>query len=104
MKKILVLGIILLISGCIENAIMSKCPNGYHAKKDMILTKGTRVYTLSCENTTTGHDGIIIVSNTGLFEAMSDYQGYNVSDKNMTAFIEDCDDYSCYIDIKNSTK
>lgn len=104
MKKILILGIILLLSGCIENAVVSKCPNGYYAKKEMTLIKGVRSYSLTCENTTTGHDGIVIFSNTGILQSVSELQGLNISDKNMTATAVECDDYSCYIDIKNNTK
>jgi hypothetical protein len=103
MKRIVIIALILILSGCIENVVISKCPTGYYTKKEMALVKGVRCYTLTCENDS-GHTGAIIFSNTGLLESISDYEGYNVSDKNMTATVVDCDDYSCYIDIKNSTK
>ena len=100
MKKLIIFGIVLLMSGCIENAVISECPNGYHAKKEMALLKSVRSYSLTCENTTTGHDGVVIFSNTGPFDSMLDVEGYNKTGDNETVTAIDCDDYSCYLDIK----
>ena len=103
MKKIIALGLILLMSGCVQNSVFSRCPNGYSIKKDMEIVDNTRAYVINCENNSNGHNAVFIMSNMD-FSKLSELEGYKTSSKNRTVTVSDCNDYSCYIDIKNDTK